>query len=229
MDRFERYAIYYAPEPGEFADVAAAWRGWDAVAGHDLPQPDLPGLPGSPADLTASPRKYGFHGTVKPPFRLACGRGFQGLHAAAAALCATLAPVTLDGLTLCRLGGFVALIPEGDQTALAALAADVVAGLDGYRAAPSETEIARRRPERLNPRQRAYLAQWGYPYVMEEFQFHLTLTSDLPEPGAIAVAAALAPVFTPLLPRPFRVNSLCLFGEAQDGRFHLLHRYMLTG
>ncbi len=229
MDDFQRYAIYYAPEAGAFADAAAAWLGWDAVAGREVPHPEVPGLPRPPAGLTVSPRKYGFHGTVKPPFVLAPGCDAAGLHAAAQALCAGLAPVTLDGLALHRLGGFLALTPDGDQTALAALAARVVAGLDDFRAPPSAAEISRRRPDRLNPRQREYLAQWGYPYVMEEFQFHLTLTSDLPEPEAEQVGAALAPVFAPLLPRPFRVDSLCLFGEARDGRFHLLHRYTLSG
>ncbi|TKA95193.1 DUF1045 domain-containing protein, partial [Cereibacter changlensis] len=90
-------------------------------------------------------------------------------------------------------------------------------------------EIARRRPERLSPRQRGYLADWGYPYVMEEFRFHLTLTGDLPEAEAAQVEAVLAPVLAPLLPRPFRIGSLCLFGEAADGRFRLLERVALTG
>ncbi|HBS98527.1 MAG TPA: phosphonate metabolism protein, partial [Citreicella sp.] len=30
-------------------------------------------------------------------------------------------------------------------------------------------------------------------------------------------------------PAPFRVDSLCLFAEADDGRFRLLHRYTLSG
>ncbi len=105
----------------------------------------------------------------------------------------------------------------------------MVEGLDGFRAPPSAAEIARRRPERLSLRQRTHLERWGYPYVMDEFRFHLTLTGDLPPDEAEQVAAVLGPYFAPLLPRPFAIDSLCLFGQAEDGRFRLLHRYTLSG
>lgn len=226
---FARYAIYWAPAPGPLADWAASWLGWDPVSGTDMPHPSLPGLPRSVEDITATPRKYGFHGTVKPPFRLAEATDAAGLDRAARALCAGLAPVTLPGLTLHRIGGFVALTPDGDQGALATLAARMVEALDGFRLPPDEAEIARRRPERLSERQRAHLAQWGYPYVMDEFRFHLTLSGDLPADEAEALVTALAPVVAPLSPRPFVIDSLCLFGEAADGRFRLLNRYPLAG
>jgi len=64
---------------------------------------------------------------------------------------------------------------------------------------------------------------------MEEFRFHMTLTGDLPLPESRAVAAVLDPWIAPHLPRPFAIDSLCLFGEAEDGRFHLIHRHTLTG
>ncbi len=223
-----RYAIYYAPE-GALARFGAAWLGWDAEAGETRAHPAIGPLPRPPADLTATPRKYGFHGTMKPPFRLAEGQDAAGLRAALAALCAGLAPVRLDGLRLRRLGGFLALVPEGETAPLELLAADVVAGLDAFRAPPTAAEITRRRPERLTPRQRDHLDRWGYPYVMDEFRFHLTLTGDLPEAEAAAVEAVLGPALAPLLPRPFVVDALGLYAEAADGRFRLLHRYPLSG
>ena len=45
MPEYKRYAIYWAPEPGEFADQTAAWLGWDAARGCAVAHPDLPGLP----------------------------------------------------------------------------------------------------------------------------------------------------------------------------------------
>jgi putative phosphonate metabolism protein len=229
MDDFARYALYWAPDPGPLADLAASWLGWDAQGGQTVAHPDLPGLPAPVEALTRSPRTYGFHGTVKPPFRLADGTDAGALHRACENLCAQLAPITLPGLHLHRIGGFLALTPQGDQTALAVLAATVVQTLDRFRAPPTEAEIARRRPDRLTDRQRAHLARWGYPYVMEDFQFHLTLTSDLPADQAAQVQAVLAPWLAPALPRPFRVDSLCLFGQGADGRFRVLHRYPLSG
>ncbi|PKP65441.1 MAG: phosphonate metabolism protein, partial [Alphaproteobacteria bacterium HGW-Alphaproteobacteria-8] len=73
MDQMHRFALYYAPPPGPLADFAADWLGWDATAGREMPHPIVPGLPGPVEELTRAPRKYGLHGTLKPPFRLAQG------------------------------------------------------------------------------------------------------------------------------------------------------------
>lgn len=223
----QRYAIYYAPPPGALADFAARWLGWDAAEGCARAHPVLNGLPLPIADLTATPRKYGFHGTLKPPFRLADGRTEAELRNACASLARCLAPLRLPGLRLARLGGFLALVPQGDTGPLATLAAEVVMALDGFRAPPDAAEIARRRPERLSASQRDLLARWGYPYVLGEFRFHLTLTGDLPHDTATQVAEVLTPQLAPLLAERFEVADICLFGEAEDGGFRLLHRYPL--
>lgn len=226
MEQMKRYAVYYAPPAGEFWDRASAWLGWDAVRGQAVVPTDL-GL--DAAAITRDPRKYGFHGTIKPPFRLADGVDLAALHGAMADLCARLSPVELPGLRLKNLDGFLALVPEGDAAALRALAAAVVEDLDPLRAPLTADEIARRRPERLSLRQREQLYRWGYPFVMEEFRFHLTLTDRLAGAQAAQAATMLEAHFAPVLPRPFRVADLCLFGEAMDGRFYLLHRYTLSG
>jgi putative phosphonate metabolism protein len=226
---FRRYALYWTPEPGPLAAFGAAWLGWDAETGQAVPHPPVAGLPGPLAALTEAPRRYGLHATIKPPFRLAAGTAAADLDAAAAALCARLAPVEVAGLVLTALGPWLALTPEGDATALGALAAAVVAGLDAFRAPPDAAEIARRNPPALSDRQRALLDRWGYPYVMEEFAFHITLAGPLPPEAQAPLAAAARPCFAPLLPRPFRIDRLALCGEGADGRFRLLRRYPLTG
>lgn len=222
MRQFSRYAIYYAPAPGPFARAAAAWLGRDPETGHAVPQPPVPDL----ATRTAEPRRYGFHATLKAPFRLAEGVDFPALCAATRALAARLEPVSLPGLRLADLHGFLALVPEGDPAALNALAAEVVVALDPLRAPLTQAEIARRHPERLSPRQRALLDRHGYPFVLDEFVFHLTLSDPLPDPGALRPAAEAH--FAPHLPRPFVVDALCVFGQAEGGAFHLLHRAPLS-
>ncbi|WP_068113067.1 DUF1045 domain-containing protein [Tropicimonas marinistellae] len=229
MDGFTRYALYFAPPPGPLADFGAAWLGWDPRGGRKLAHPSVPGLPMPVAEITRTPHKYGLHGTLKPPFRLAQGFDVSELHNATEALASSLAPVLLDGLTLARLGGFLALIPDGETTPLALLAARVVEALDAFRAPPSEEELDRRRKSGLSARQEILLQKWGYPYVMEEFRFHLTLSGKLPDAEAEAIAARLRPMLEPILPRPLRIRDICLFGEGQDGRFHNLHRYTLSG
>lgn len=225
MEKMKRFAVYYAPPAGDFANHAAAWLGWDPVLGAAVSQPDL-GL--DAAAMTGDPRKYGFHGTIKPPFRLAEGVTRDALHHALGDLAARLAPVTLPGLQMKNLDGFLALIPQGETDALLELAAEVVTALDPLRAPLTEAEIARRKPERLTDRQRKLLDLWGYPYVMEEFRFHLTLTDRLDPALATQAAATLLTYFGPVLPAPFVIGDLCLFGEAADGRFHLIHRYTLS-
>lgn len=229
MDEFRRYAIYYAPRDGAFAGAVASWLGWDPVTGAAVAYPSLDGLPAPVEALTAEPRKYGFHGTIKAPFRLAEGVGRADLEQEVARLAARLAPVVMPGLQLVALKGFVALLPEGDEADLLELGAEVVTQLDPLRAALTGAEVAKRRPERLSARQRALLDQWGYPYVMEEFRFHLTLTGTLQAPQARAVLGVLEPWLAPVLPRPFVIGDLCLFGEDAAGRFHLLSRHALTG
>ncbi|GAA0284983.1 DUF1045 domain-containing protein [Rhodovulum strictum] len=229
MEGYKRYAIYYAPEPGPLAEFGAAWLGWDPLAGTTRAPLRLLGLPCKLSELTETPRRYGFHATIKPPFRLITGSDIGLLHRSAAALAGQLKPVLLDGLQISRLSGFLALTPRGDTRALGALAGSVVESLDGFRAPPPPEEIARRNPDRLSARQRRLLDRWGYPHVMEEFRFHLTLTGPLRDAEAECTRAVLAPVLQPLIDRPLKIASLCLFGEAEDGRFRNLHRYPLMG
>ena len=226
---YTRYAIYYAPNPGPLADFGARWLGWDIETATERPHPDIPGLPRPAAEITRTPRKYGFHGTIKPPFHLAPGRTEDELIAAAESMSAAQPPVTLDGLRLAQLGRFLALVPVGDTDALAALAASMVRDLDPFRAPASAEELARRRARRLSDRQEALLMQWGYPYVMEEFRFHITLTGPLPEDETTQVADCLRPEITPLLPEPVTIDSLCLLGELENKRLRIVRRLPLAG
>lgn len=225
----QRYAIYYAPNSGPFADFTAGWLGWDLARGIVPPRALVQGLPADAALLTEPARKYGFHGTLKAPFRMHEGRTEGDLHAACFALAQALGRVRLDGLMLQEIGGFLALIPKGETSALIQLASEVVVSLDSFRAPLSEAEISKRRPEALTSRQRDLLGRYGYPYVLEEFQFHLTLTGALSAGDLAATKTALTPHLAPLLPQPFILNDLCLCGEGDDGLFRILHRYALTG
>ena len=123
-----RFAVYVAPPPDEpLAGLAASWLGRDAWTGHAVERPAAvsPG-PAVVARLTAEPRRYGFHGTMKPPFRLAADLDAPRLRGTFADFCEGRAPVRIAALRLARIGAFFALVPDGDAPALDALAADVV-------------------------------------------------------------------------------------------------------
>ncbi len=228
MTDYTRYAVYFAPTAhSALARFGAAWLGWDVAARSAVVHPDLPGLPKPVAEITARPRKYGFHGTLKPPMVLAPGRTRDDLETAIAALAATLAPIPGMPFTLRRLGSFLALVPAAPSDALRDLAAACVQRLDDFRAPPSEAELAKRRQQKLSPRQEALLAEWGYPYVLDEFHFHLTLSGPLVEAEAAAIATVLSAELDPILADPLPVREICLFGEAEYGMFHLLRRFPL--
>lgn len=214
-----RYAVYYAPRPGPFAERAETW-----LTGAQT----LPGLPRPAAELTPQARRYGFHGTIRAPFRPA-DQPPESIHDVVAALASRLPPVTCKGLAVENLGGFLALTPLGCEAALLELGAAVVEATNPLRAPLTEADIARRQPERLSTRQRALLDLWGYPHVMEEFRFHLTLTDRLSEAEVPPVMDALTAHMAPVLPQPWVIEDLCLFGEDAGGAFHLVHRYALTG
>lgn len=219
-----RYAIYYLPPAGPLADFGAAWLGWDVARGAPAEQPAVEGLRAA----TGTPRKYGFHGTLKPPFRLAEGRDAAGLHTATERLAAAVAPVTLDGLVLGGLGHFLALVPQGDAPALAELAGRCVADLDAFRAPPPAAELDRRRAAGLTAPQEAHLTRWGYPYVFDQFRFHMTLTGGLDPQGLQRFRQEIA-LRLPSLPAPYVIDSIALAGQRADGMFETIHRYALTG
>ena len=224
-----RHAVYWTPTPGPLSDRLAAWLGWDPARGVAVAHPEVPDLPRPAAEITKRPRRYGPHATLRPPMRLAPGRTAEELEAAVAALAGRLAPAVADGLRLGRMDGFVALRPEGDAGDLDALAAEVVRALDPFRAEPDAEELARRRAAGLDARQEALLLRWGYPYVMEAFRFHVTLSGPLGEAEAAAVEVALGPALEPLLPRPFALDALTLMGEGADGFFREIGRFALAG
>lgn len=221
---YTRFAIYDAPVDDSLAGFGAAWLGWDVRTGSAIHGPDVPGLD----DITMTPRKYGFHGTLKPPFRLADGRTEDDLKVAVAELAGACAPAQSGSLTLTTLGGFLALIPTGDLSGLQRVASTCVRALDPFRAPASEAEMERRRAAGLSARQGALMLEWGYPYVMEEFRFHLTLSGRLPEADR-AAWVKIAQAYMPPLADRYEINSIALCGERPDGRFELIQRYALTG
>ncbi len=221
---FKRYAIYVTPD-GQLGQRGATWLGWDIAKSEPAPHPDIQGL--DVAKVTKRPRKYGFHGTIKPPMVLADGTTIENLRAAAENIARDLSPVTIETLTVSRIGGFLALTPTGDTSALAAMAATFVKELDSFRAPPSPEELDRRRQRPLSPSQERNLLDWGYPYVLDDFRFHITLTGPLKD--AEVVAPLVSAHFSASLPEPYVIGHVTLVGEDGNGMFHNITHLPLRG
>jgi hypothetical protein len=240
--KFRRFAIYFSPDDGTqagnilttdatWAQWATAWLGWDLVGGYHVPHPAMNGYDLTDCDVanaTETPRKYGLHATIKPPFRLREDSDQTALASACRRLAGRTRPVTLSGLAITRMGRFLALCPLGDQAALNALAASWVTELDGFRAASTDAELARRRNANLSHAQETNLLNWGYPYVLDQFRFHITLTGKIAKAKLPHLQNALDQVLTPQLPAPLLIRDLTLVGEDYDGMFHLVGRYPLS-
>jgi putative phosphonate metabolism protein len=223
-----RYAIYYLPKPDTLLyAMGVEWLGYDLEHGA----PIVPRLPDAiPADcwsrVTASPRRYGFHATLKPPFRLAQNQCLEELRVALAEFANTCQSFAERPLKLARLGEFQALIPREPLEQLSQLAANCVTRFDHFRMPLGEPELTQRRHDGLSTRELEHLSRWGYPYVLDTWQFHMTLTSSLPEPLGNLIYAHLQERLQPLWTEPLIVDSICLFQEPAPGaQFTLMERF----
>ncbi|OOG44998.1 DUF1045 domain-containing protein [Polaromonas sp. A23] len=215
-----RYAIYFAPyRHSPWWTFGAHWLGRNEHDNTALPQPQLEEISAAElAGITAEPRRYGFHATLKAPFRLSAAHTEPDLVARLGRLAQTLAPVALGSLRIATLGNFVALVPETSPAGLQALAAACVSGLDELRAPLEEAELARRHAAGLDAREAELLALYGYPYVMERFRLHLTLTGPVDGSLAQRVIRTAGPAIARLNKEaPLSLDRLCLFVERSPG------------
>ncbi len=225
-----RYALYYAPPAGSaWWQQGSAWLGRCAFSGEVLPQPDIPGVDTTTlARLTEHPRRYGLHATLKPPFRLADGCAREDLLAACDRYARTHTAFTLPPLTVEHLPDFLALTPAHPDPRIDAIATACVTQFDDYRAPLDRAELARRQKSPLDAVERALLERWGYPYVLERYRFHLSLTGPLmgtPQAIIAAVRRAAELRAKALAGEALRFDALCVFEEAPAGAdFRLIHR-----
>lgn len=227
-----RVAIYFAPDATSPLWLKAAqWLGRDALTGAEYAD-DVGGI--SRAEIlqkSASARRYAFHATIKSPMRLAEGRLETELTGALAEFAARTAPVAIGRLKLARLDGFLALIPAAQPQALTDFAATVVESFEPFRAEVSADDRAKRNAGgRLSARQVELLDRYGYPYVMEQFQFHMTLTDRLTDADGDRFEAALRGHFGALAEAETVLDRLSLYHEPTPGApFARGTDFILTG
>lgn len=222
-----RYAIYYAPSPDSALHrFGSALLGYDAVSDADLPFPD--GVTPDWREVTEDPRKYGFHATLKAPTALADGRTESGLLDACAAFAGHARRIPVIEPVVDAISGFIAVIPAGRSDDLQQLAADCVTEFDTFRAPLTAQDRARRKPERLTARQCDYLDRWGYPYVMEEFRFHMTLTGRLSDERRAPIVAQLRERFAAIDLTRLAIDRIALFKQADPAsRFRIIGSWPL--
>lgn len=216
-----RFAVYFAPPPGSvWWEAGSHWLGRCAAANSQLDQPCFDGLPpAQQRELTAEPARYGWHATLKAPFVLSECAVLDDLLGALQALASSFTVFDMPALKVRQMGDFLALCPEGDKETINVVASACVTLLDRLAAPLSPDELERRRRKgSLSTQEDALLVRWGYPYVMERYRFHFSLTGNLhgvDDTTAKRLEQA-AQVWFGALP-PCRFDGLSLFAEPSKG------------
>jgi putative phosphonate metabolism protein len=230
MAIFPRYAVYYVAARGSDLDrFGAQILGYDAYHGEELPFPDgIMQVTPDWRDLTEDPRKYGFHATLKAPLSLAPGKTEAELIAACESFAGKPRSIPVIMPVVDSISGFIALVPAEPSPGLQRLAADCTREFDSYRAPLTSEDRARRNPAALTPRQRNYLDHWGYPYVMEEFRFHMTLTGRLAGERREPILKMLRKRFSTIGLKTLAIDRIALFRqENKDSRFGIVNYWKL--
>lgn len=231
MTGFPRYAIYFAAgADSALSRFGAELLGYDAHSGDEVSFPlEALQIAADWRDITADPRKYGFHATLKAPMTLVSGRTEAELMAACATFAGQSRTIPVIRPVVDTISGFIAVIPAEPVDALQQLAADCVREFDSFRAVLTAEDRARRKPEKLTERQRDYLDRWGYPYVMEEFRFHMTLTGRLDAERRGPILEMLRTRFASLRLGTLAIDRLALFKQDDaKARFRIIGEWALT-
>lgn len=173
-----RIALYYAPSASSaWWREGCEWLGRDPENGLETATPAH--------DLTHAPRRYGWHATLIAPFHMKPGVELDGVLACARAWASSMPRFEMP-VRAAELGRFVALRPAEtrDDDALRTLAAGALRALAAVRAMPSRESIERRIVDGMSARQVELLREWGYPYVLDEYRFHMTLSDSLDDANA---------------------------------------------
>ena len=231
MKNDARYAVYLVPPRNSpLWNLGCRWLGRDPETQETFAPQDVQGFPVEKLlRVTASPRRYGFHATLKAPFRLADGVDEARLSAEIARLADSVGSFQMHALKVDRLNGFIALLLACPSEALADLERRCVVALDPLRAPMEEAERARRVSASLTPRQRDFLERWGYPYVFDEFRFHMTLTERVDDADAGLLMPWIVQNFHAALADQSQGLDIAMFVQPEpDKEFLLLRRFPLA-
>ncbi|MBL8645573.1 MAG: DUF1045 domain-containing protein [Rhodospirillaceae bacterium] len=223
-----RYAIYFAPEHhSPLEDFGRRWLGRNGVPA-DSPPPVVPGIsPERFFALTESARRYGFHGTLKPPFELNPRSSREALFEAVRIFAKSAAPIELPPLELAIIGKFIALTPIRSSAVLENLAALCVRTFEGFRMPLSKEQMAHYLRNKLTVHQTQMLEHWGYPYVMEEFRFHISVTDRIDnDTERAAMMTSVQKMTVGVVNKPIVVRDVAVFYQAdREQPMELLDRF----
>lgn len=232
MTQYPRYAVYFVPSAETpLYRFGAGVLGYDAFTGDHLLFADNLANDFDDWDkLTEDPRKYGFHATLKAPLSLASGRSEDELAAAIKAFAEIPRVIPAISPVVRTIGSFIAIVQKEPSPALQNLAEDCTAAFDTFRAPLTEHDRARRNVSALTQRQTAHLDRWGYPYVFEDFRFHMTLTGPISPDRRASVLEVLQRRFATLKLQTLAIDEIALLRQNDTtSNFKVMSHRQLAG
>lgn len=216
MPQYPRYAIYFVPSAqNSLYCFGAALLGYDAYSGKPLPFTDgIEAQVEGWKQLTVDPRKYGFHATLKAPLNLRSGKTEDELVRALEEFSRAPRAVPQIRPAVRAIGSFIAIVPGDPCPDLQNLAVDCVTAFDDFRAPLTVEDRERRNVSALTDAQVLHLDRWGYPYVFEDFRFHMTLTGSLPPEQRAKILDILKKRFAALDLQSVSIDRLALLRQS---------------
>lgn len=223
-----RYAVYFAPAPqSAWWQAGSQWLGRCAAGNAVLAMPAVKGISEDEwQSARAAPRRYGWHATLKAPFKLAQDTSVNLLATTLSTLAQSMQAFDMSPMQVVLMDDFLALVPQVESEKANTVAAKCVIELQSLAAKLSESELKRRRQAGLSAEQDAMLLRWGYPFVLEHYRLHFSLTGSLKNFSQHQIESLLAAAqdWFALLPT-CRFDSLALFVEPAPGADFMLQEH----
>ena len=227
-----RYAIYYSPESRTpLWSLGTGWIGRDVLSDRRVePQHRVQVSELERQALTATPAHYGLHATLKAPFELCYGYDYVDLRRKMLDFCARRERFSLPLLMLKNMDDFVALVACSPSPMIDRLARDCVEEFDAFRQPMTAHELSLCNSRPMTRQQYDLLIKWGYPYVMETYRFHITLSNRTFLDQCNRVIEGLGPELERVNAKGVEFDGLCLFyQESRNRPFIFLERFPFAG
>ncbi len=179
-------------------------------------------------DYCEEPAKYGFHATLKAPFRLKRNVKTKNFYDVISHIAAQHSRFKIKGLKIVYSKKFTLITSRKPNKLLINLEKDLVKHLDTFRAELNKTEIKKRIPDSLTFKQNKYLKEWGYPFVFDQFKFHMTLMNQNNNKLSNKQKLELEKLIYKISNNVIEFNEISLLGENKNGHFEEIKRFKLN-
>ena len=237
MKKYSRYAIYYAPpKESSLEEFGRYWFGWDPLNAklinnkHRINYLNRFGIKNliNIDKNVLIPKKYGFHGTLIPPFKLNKNYSTNTLFKKTEDIAKKFKKFKFYKFKLKKINNFYAFVQNKKNNNINKLSNRLVRELFKFRSPLTKKEIDRRNPSKLSKLQLNILYKWGYPYIMSEFNFHMTLASEVTGNKLYFELKKIEKNKEIILNEINNFDKIYIFGENQKGMFENLENFSLS-